>query len=77
MRFFLGGLQAVGLIDADPPRAANGNSSAANVRLTGQALSLMISKMGDAAMDLAGGADTVKVLWSRLLAQYHEKRWST
>lgn len=35
----------------------------------------MTSKMGDAAMDLAGGAETVKELWSRLYAQYHEKRW--
>ncbi len=37
----------------------------------------MTSKMGDAAMDLAGGAEIVKELWSRLYAQYHEKRWGT
>lgn len=41
MRFSLGGLQAVGLIDADPPQTTNGNFSLTNVRLTGQALSLM------------------------------------
>lgn len=72
MRFPLGGLQAVGLIEADPPRTANrnGNFSAANVKLTGQALSLMTSKMGDAAMGLAGSSDTVKELWSRLNSQY-------
>lgn len=39
-----------------------------NVKLTGQALSLMTSEMGDAAMDIVTGADTVKELWSRLLA---------
>lgn len=70
MRFSLGRLQAVGLIDADPPRIGNGGFSAANVRLTGQVLSLITSKMGDVAMDLAG-----KELWSRALAQYYEKRW--
>lgn len=75
MRFSLGGLQAVGLIDADPPRIGNGGFSTANVRLTGQALSLMTSKMDDATMDLAGGTETVKKLWSRLYAQYHEKGW--
>ncbi len=62
MRFSLGGLQAVGLINADPPRIANGSFYAANVKLTGQALSLMTSKMGDVAMDLAGAAETVKEL---------------
>lgn len=35
----------------------------------------MTSKMGDAVMDLATSADTVKELWSRLLTQYHEKGW--
>ena len=60
MRFSLGDLQALGLIEADSPRTVNGNFSAPNVKLTGQALSLMTSKMGDATMDLADGADTVK-----------------
>lgn len=62
MRFSHGGLQALGLIEADPPRTVNGNFSAPNVKLTGQALSLMTSKMGDAAMDLTDGADTIKEL---------------
>ncbi len=75
MRFSLGGLQAVGLIDADQPRISNRGFSTANVRLTGQALSLMTSKINDAAMDLAGGAETGKELWSRLYAKYHEKGW--
>lgn len=35
----------------------------------------MTSKMKDVAMDLIGGANTVKKLWSRLNSQYHEKRW--
>lgn len=35
----------------------------------------MTSKMGDAAMDLATSAETVKELWLRLLTQYHEKGW--
>lgn len=35
----------------------------------------MTSKMGDAAIDPDTGVETVKELWSRLLAQYHEKRW--
>lgn len=74
--FSLGGLQAgLGLIEADPPRTVNGNFSAANVKLTGEALSFMTSKMGDAAMDLADGAETVKELLSRLYLQYHEKGW--
>ena len=64
MRFSLGGLQAVGLIDADPLRIGNGGFFAANVKLTGQGLSLMTSKIGDAAMDLAGGTKTVKELCS-------------
>ncbi len=34
MRFSLGGLQAVGLIDTDPPRIGNGGFSTANVGLT-------------------------------------------
>lgn len=75
MRFSLGGLQALSLIYTDPPRLVTGNFSAANIKLTGQALSLMTSKMGDAAIDLATGAKTVKELWSRLLTQYHEKGW--
>ena len=75
MRFSLDRLKAVGPIDADPPRIGNGSFSEANVRFTGQALSLITSKMSDAAMDLAGGAETVKELWSRLYSQYHEKRW--
>ncbi len=33
----------------------------------------MTSKKGDTAMDFAGGAETIKELWSRLYAQYHEK----
>lgn len=76
MRFFLAGLQAVGLIDTDPSRIANGGFSAANVRLTGQALSLITSKMSDVVMDLASGADIVKELWFRLYSQYHEKGWN-
>ena len=75
MRFSLGGLQAVGLIDADPPRIGNGGFLTRNVRLTGQALSLITSNMGDAAMVVPGGAKTVKELWSRFYAQYHEKSW--
>ena len=76
MRVSLNGLQALlALIDADPPRVAAENFSAANFKLMGQALSLMTSKMGDAAIDLATGANMFKELWSRLLAQYHEKRW--
>lgn len=75
MRSSLGGFQALALIGADPPRVANGNFSAANVKLMGQALSLMTNKMGDAAIDLATGANMVKELWSRLLTQYHERRW--
>ena len=47
--------------------------STANVKLAGQAFSLMTSKMGDAAMDLADGAETVKELWSCLCLQYHDK----
>lgn len=35
MRFSLGILQAVGLIDTDPPRIGNEGFSAANMRLTG------------------------------------------
>lgn len=68
MRFSLRGLQALALVDANPPRVANGNFSAANVKLTGQALSLMTSEMGDAAMGIVTGTDTIKELWSRLLA---------
>lgn len=62
MRFSLGGLQAIELIDADLPRIGNGGFSAANVRLIGQALLLMTSKMGDATMDLTGDAETIKEL---------------
>lgn len=75
MRFSFGNLQAVRLIKADPPRAANRSFLIASVKLTGQTLSLMTSKIGDTTMDLAGGADTVKELWSRLHSQYHEKGW--
>lgn len=75
IRFSLGDLQALALIETDPPQIANGNFSAANVNLTGQALSLMTSKMGDAAIDLVNGAETVKELWSRLYLQYHKKGW--
>ncbi len=77
MRFSLGGFKAIRLINADLPRIGNESFSTANVRLIGQALSLMTSKMGDAAMDLAGAGETVKELWSRLYAQYHKKRWGT
>ena len=62
MQFSLGGLQAIGLIDTDPPRIGNRDFFAANVKLTGQALSLMTSKIGDAAIDFVGGAETVKEL---------------
>ena len=75
MQFSLGSLQAVGLIDTDPPRIDNRSFTTANIKLTEQALSLMTSKIGDAAIDLAGGAETVKELWSRLYTRYHEKRW--
>lgn len=34
----------------------------------------MTVKMGDAAMGLAGGTDTVKELWSRLHSQYLIKK---
>lgn len=61
--------------EADPPQSVNRNFTAANVKLTGQALSLMTSKMGDAAIHLADGAETVKELWSRLYLQYHKKGW--
>ena len=74
MRFFLGGLKAVRLFDADPPRINNGGFSSANVRLTRQTLSLMTIKMGDVAIDFAGGAGTVKEFWSRLYTQYHIKK---
>lgn len=59
MRVSLNGLQALALIDADPPRVAAENFSAANFKLMGQALSLMTSEMGDAAIDLATGANMV------------------
>lgn len=62
MRFPLGGLQALALAETDPSRTVNGNFSAPNVKLTGQALSLMTSKMGDAAMDVVDSADTFKEL---------------
>lgn len=58
MRFSLGGLHALRLIDADLPRIANRNVSASNVKLTGQVLSLMTRKMGDADRDHADGADS-------------------
>ena len=35
MGFSLGGLHAVGIIDADPPQIGNRGFSAANVKLTG------------------------------------------
>lgn len=63
MRVSLNGLQALlALIDADPPRVAAENFSAANFKLMGQALSLMTSKMGDAAIDLATGANMFKAI---------------
>lgn len=74
MRFSRGELQAVGLINADPPRIGNGGFIAANVKLTGQALSPMMSKIGNAAIDFASGAKIVKELWSQLYAQYYKKR---
>lgn len=74
IRFSLKKLQVVRFIDTDLPQIANGNFSAANVKLTGQALSLITSKMGDVAMDLADSTDTVNKLWLRLHSQYHEKR---
>lgn len=75
MRFSLGGLQALGLIKANPPQTINGNFSAANVKLTGQALFLMTSKMGNATIDFVNVTDTVKKLWFRLYLQYYEKGW--
>lgn len=75
MRFFLGVLQALSSIDTDPPRLVTENFLAANIKLTGQALFLMTSKMGDAVMDLATGIETMKKLWLRLLTQYHKKGW--
>lgn len=73
MRFSLGGLQALSLIDTNPPRLVTRIFSAINTKLIGQILSFMTSKMGDAVRDLATGAEIVKELWSRLLTQYHEK----
>lgn len=75
MRFSFCDLQVLVLKDADPPRLAVEKFSAANIKLTGQAMSLITSKMVDAAMDLTSGAERVEELWSRLLAQYHEKEW--
>lgn len=60
MRFSLESLQALPLIEKNPPRIANGNFSAVNVRLMGQALFLMTIKMGDAVIDLANSAETIK-----------------
>lgn len=66
IHFSLGGFQAVRFIEADSPQNANKNFLVANVKLTRQALSLIISKIGDMAMDLVGSVDTIKELWSRL-----------
>lgn len=74
MHFSLKALQAIRFIEADPLQIANGNFSAANVKLTRQTLSLITSKMGDVAIDLADVADTIKELWLKLHSQYHEKR---
>lgn len=59
MRFSLGGLQALGLIETDPPQTADGNLSAPQAKLTGQALYLMASMMGDSDMDLTNGIDAI------------------
>lgn len=76
MPFSLGGLQALGLIETDLPRTADGNFSAPKAKLTGQALYLMTSMMGDTDMDLTDGVDTVKELWSWLsYSHYHVKGW--
>lgn len=66
MCFSIGGLQALALIETDLSRTTNGNFSTANVRLTGQALSLMTSKIRDATMNLVNKAEIVKKLRSCL-----------
>lgn len=66
MYFSIGGLQALALIETDLSRTTNGNFSTTNVRLMGQALSLMISKIWNAAMNLVNKAETVKKLRSCL-----------
>lgn len=77
MRFSPGGLQALGLIETGLPRNADGNFPAPTAKLTGQALYLMTSMVGDTDMDLTDGFDTVKEvkeLWSWLsYSQYHVK----
>lgn len=79
MRFSPGGLQALGLIETGLPRNADGNFPAPTAKLTGQALYLMTSMVGDTDMDLTDGFDTVKEvkeLWSWLsYSQYHVKGW--
>ncbi len=72
--FFSGVPIRFALIEIDP-LTANGYFLAAIVRLMGQALSLMISKIDDTAIDLANGAKIDKKLWSRLYLQHHKKRW--
>lgn len=76
MRFSLGGLQALGLIETVLPRIADGNFSAPTAKLTGQAWYLMTSMMGDTDRDRTDGVDTVKELWPWLsYSQYYVKEW--
>ena len=74
MCFSLDGLKALPLIEADLPLSIKDNFFAVNVKFTGQALSLITSKIGNATMDLGNRAKTVKKLWSYLYLQYYKKK---
>lgn len=75
MHFSLGRLPVLAFIETHLLWIINNNFSVTNMRFTGQTLSLMISKMGDATMVFANRAKTVNKLCSYLYLQYHEKRW--
>lgn len=76
MRFSLGGLQALGLIETDLSRTADGNLSAFKAKVMGQALYLVESMMGDSDMDHTDVVDAIKesCSWS-LYPHCHVKGW--
>lgn len=65
------------MFDTDPPQIGNRSFYAVNIKLTRQILSLIIKKISDAAIDVAGNAEIVKELWSQLFAWYYKKEYDT
>lgn len=74
MRIALRALEAEDLLEKEP-FDIRGRAVSYDVKREGYAQSFLISRCGDAALEIVKGTETVNEMWKRLRSQYLATGW--